>query len=154
MIVFSTRLIHLARQPGWHLPIVLRKLSTGQSFQKVKKVSQDDVDVFVRLTDDSNPIHVGQATAAAVAPVVPGLLLASMFPAIIGSNFPGALYLSQSLKFRRSAPVGCTVLATVTVTKCSSSRVTFATVCQDDNGHVLVDGTALAFIKAPAAASP
>lgn len=33
-------------------------------------------------------------------PIVPGMLLASLFPAIIGTRFPGALYATQSLAFR------------------------------------------------------
>lgn len=32
---------------------------------------------------------------------MPGSLCAAMFPAIIGSEFPGAIYLSQTLKFRK-----------------------------------------------------
>ena len=38
-------------------------------------------------------------------PILPGLLYAALFPAIIGSRCPGALYLSQSLKFRAQALV-------------------------------------------------
>lgn len=37
--------------------------------------------------------------------VLPGVLCASLFPALIGSNFPGAIYLSQTLKFRAPALV-------------------------------------------------
>lgn len=37
--------------------------------------------------------------------IIPGSLCASLFPAIIGSAFPGALYLSQTLKFRNPALV-------------------------------------------------
>lgn len=100
--------------PGWR-----RCLCTGQSFSAGKTVSQEDVNAFVQLTGDSNPIHgagsSSSCTPAAAAAVVPGMLLASMFPAIIGSRFPGALYLSQTLKFRLPAAVGTAVLATVTV---------------------------------------
>ena len=37
--------------------------------------------------------------------IVPGILLASLFPAIIGSAIPGAIYASQSVKFRSPALV-------------------------------------------------
>jgi hypothetical protein len=37
--------------------------------------------------------------------IIPGSLCASLFPAIIGTAFPGALYLSQTLKFRNPALV-------------------------------------------------
>jgi 3-hydroxybutyryl-CoA dehydratase len=33
------------------------------------------------------------------------MLLAALFPAIIGSIFPGAVYLSQTLKFKKYALV-------------------------------------------------
>ena len=37
--------------------------------------------------------------------VLPGSLCAALFPAVIGSRFPGAVYISQTLKFRRPALV-------------------------------------------------
>jgi 3-hydroxybutyryl-CoA dehydratase len=143
----------------WHglsVSYSARHLSTGQSFGMSRVITQEDVDTFVRLTGDSNPIHSTTAAdgsapnskhAADKAVIVPGMLMASMFPAIIGSSFPGALYLSQTLKFRRSAAVGTPVHATVTVSKLSGSRVTFDTVCRDSEEQVLVDGTALALIN-------
>lgn len=149
--------------------LAARHLSTGQSFGMSRVVTQQDVDTFVSLTGDSNPIHSGSKAAADdgapatrqaadEAVVVPGILMASMFPALIGSRFPGALYLSQTLKFRRPAAVGTRVQATVTVSKHSGSRVTFDTVCKDSDGQVLVDGTALALIslssQAPASSTP
>lgn len=39
-------------------------------------------------------------------PILPGILMASLFPAIIGTVFPGAIYASQTLKFREPALVG------------------------------------------------
>lgn len=38
-------------------------------------------------------------------PVLPGMLCASLFPAIIGNQFPGAVYLTQTLNFRQAALV-------------------------------------------------
>lgn len=46
------------------------------------------------------PCNTGFASA-----VLPGMLCASLFPAIIGSQFPGALYLTQTLNFRQAALV-------------------------------------------------
>ena len=37
-------------------------------------------------------------------PVVHGILVASMFSAIIGNAFPGSIYLSQTLKFVAPVP--------------------------------------------------
>lgn len=161
----SRRLFALRPQQHQHqaifsIALLSRLLSTSQSFQLDRTFTQRDVDAFVQLTGDSNPIHKSaqpdqenqqqqqqQHPVSTSEVVVPGILLASMFPAIIGSQFPGALYLSQTLKFRRSAAVGSAVCATVRVGKRSGSRVTFDTVCRDAQGHTLIDGTALALIS-------
>ena len=47
----------------------------------------------------------GSPAAGIGGAIIPGSLCASLFPAIIGSAFPGALYLSQTLKFRNPALV-------------------------------------------------
>ncbi|KAG2482747.1 hypothetical protein HYH03_018341 [Edaphochlamys debaryana] len=73
--------------------------------------------------------------------------MASLFPAIIGSRFPGTVYASQTLRFRAPALVGQAVTATVTVQRVSGRRVTFATsVVAAGSGQVLVDGEALALL--------
>lgn len=61
-----------------------------------RSFTQQDIDGFTGLTGDSNPIHKGTKA------IVPGLLAASLFPAIIGSAYPGVLYASQELKFRQA----------------------------------------------------
>lgn len=45
-------------------------------------------------------MHAGTGDA-----IIPGSMCAALFPAIIGTAFPGALYLSQTLKFRNPALV-------------------------------------------------
>ncbi|KAL4854517.1 3-hydroxybutyryl-CoA dehydratase [Chlorella vulgaris] len=127
------------------------QLTPGTAFTLTKCFAADEVESWAALTGDSNPIHVDDAAAAAVGlavPVLPGMLLAALFPAIIGSHFPGAVYLSQTLKFKQYAPVGHSYAATVTVEKASGSRVRFDTVCRDaTTGAAVVEGTALALIK-------
>lgn len=146
------QLMRAARSTSCSLAAVfVRSLTTGTAYTLTKVFSQSDASEFVRLTGDSNPIHVDRAAASAASlehPILPGMLLASMFPAIIGSHFPGALYLKQTLKFRRPAVVGSTVTAEVRVSARSGQRVTFDTVCKNDSGLILLDGTALALIKA------
>lgn len=117
----------------------------------------EDVAAFTALTGDSNPIHTSSTAAAAAGlpgMLLPGLLLASLFPAIIGTHFPGALYLTQTLKFKRHALVGDAVTAQLTVERCSGSRVTFQTLCLSSaSGETLVEGTALALIRPGKAAT-
>lgn len=84
-------------------------LTPGATLTLSKCYSREEVASFAAMTGDSNAIHADAAAAAAQGlpgAILPGLLLAALFPAIIGSSFPGALYLSQTLKFKRYALVG------------------------------------------------
>lgn len=77
-----------------------RGVHTGQ-LEVVRTFSQHDVSAFTALTGDENPIHAHGPHAA----VVPGMLLASLFPSLIGTHYPGSLYLNQTLKFRQQVVV-------------------------------------------------
>ena len=73
---------------------------------------------------------------------------ASMFSAIIGTRFPGAVYATQSLAFRKPVRVGERVRAEVEVTRVGGGRVAFATrVVREEDGEVALDGAAVALVR-------
>eukprot|EP00198_Chlamydomonas_reinhardtii_P013816 XP_001703153.1 MaoC-like dehydratase [Chlamydomonas reinhardtii] len=127
-----------------------REVHVGAEASVTRAFSAEEVKHFVLLTGDANPIHasdVAAKTAGFSAPVLPGILVASLFPAIIGSQFPGTVYVSQTLRFRSPALVGEPVTATVTVRKVSGRRVAFDTsAVLQHSGAVVVDGEALALM--------
>lgn len=136
-------------------------LAVGTVYSMNRTFDQAAVEAFITLTGDTNPIHIQNSTGGSSgsngdtplhgpqSAIVPGMLLASLFPAIIGSTFSGALYVTQSLSFRSHCPVGESVTAEVTITRASGSKVQFATVCRAEiGGRTLVNGVALALIKA------
>jgi len=118
---------------GGSSPPAPSALAPGAVFTLSKQFSAAEVAAFVSLTEDSNPIHASAAAAqqrGLPAAVLPGMLMASLFPAIIGSRFPGALYLSQTLKFRQYAlvsrymccrPCGCCRVASGLHCRCSGT---------------------------------
>jgi len=119
------------------------RVTVGATFQRQETFDEDRVSRFVAVTGDSNPIHAGAGG------IVPGSLCAAMFPAIIGSQFPGVMYLSQSLKFRKAIQVGTPVQATVTVKRMRVGYVVFNTVCHiAGSPTIVVDGEALALFGA------
>ena len=115
---------------------------------KTRTFAREDVEQFAKITGDSNPIHVSRTTTNNI---VHGALLVSMFPAIVGSTFPGAKYLRQTAMFRNECPVGARVTATVRKVKETRGGkiVEFETKvrCAEDEGKVYVDGFALAKIE-------
>ena len=114
---------------------------------KTRTFAREDVEEFAKITGDSNPIHVSKKNNN----IVHGALLVSMFPALVGTTFPGAKYLRQTAKFRNECPVGARVTATVRKVKETRGGkiVEFETKvrCAEDEGKVYVDGFALAKIE-------
>ena len=82
-----------------------------------------------------------------------GLLSASLLSTVIGTKLPGpgAVYLSQSLKFRAPVRIGDTVLARATITAIDRAkrRVTLACRCSVGDTTILT-GEALVMVPSRA----
>jgi hypothetical protein len=108
-------------RPGSHLWWKMKR-EVHTELNIVRTFTQQDVCAFTTLTGDENPIHGGtiispggttwrkrsdsDAFDGVQQPsVVPGILLASLFPSLIGTHYPGSLYLNQTLKFRNQVLV-------------------------------------------------
>lgn len=124
-------------------------LTLGQSAQMTKIVTASDIEAFAAVSGDVNPVHLDEAYARTTpfqGRIAHGMLSAAYISAVIGTRLPGpgAIYLSQSLKFRRPVKIGDAVVATVTVSALDERRghVTFTTICQVD-GKTVVEGEAV-----------
>ncbi|MGE4557708.1 MAG: SDR family oxidoreductase [Desulfovibrionaceae bacterium] len=89
-------------------------IQVGQSEEFEHTITQEDVDAFVRLTGDDNPLHVSETFAATTTlqkPVVHGMLTASFVSTMIGTKLPGegALWFEQSFRFLAPVRVGETI---------------------------------------------
>ena len=102
--------------------------------------SLDPAEEEERADDDPTAPSVHASRASGTAAVVPGLLCSSLFPAIIGSSFPGSLYLSQSLEFRSKVHVGDAIHARLVVKSVQGRRTTFLTQCFKRGGGGGGDG--------------
>jgi len=78
----------------------------GSQFTHSFKFSQEDVAAFARVTGDTNPLHLDADYAATTAfkrPIIHGMLGASVFTKVLGTEYPGygSIYVSQTLGFLR-----------------------------------------------------
>ena len=95
-------------------------LRVGAAGAVRKTVGAADVAAFAALLGDSNEIHradfVGDSGALfGGRPVAHGMLSAGLIGTVFGRQVPGAVYVSQTLRFRRPVFLGDTVEARVTV---------------------------------------
>ncbi len=70
------------------------------------RFSQADVIDFARVTGDNNPLHLDAEFATTTPfkrPIIHGMLGASVFTKVLGTEFPGygSVYLAQTLEFLR-----------------------------------------------------
>ncbi|CAN5518221.1 hypothetical protein BH09BAC4_BH09BAC4_18290 [soil metagenome] len=93
------------------------------------RFSQADVIDFARVTGDNNPLHLDADFAAQTPfkrPIIHGMLGASIFTKVLGTEFPGygSVYLGQTLEFLRPMFVDIDYEATFTVQSIDSAKHT------------------------------
>jgi 3-hydroxybutyryl-CoA dehydratase len=135
-------------------------LALGMRETYAKQVSASDVVGFAEISGDRNPIHLSEHFAAKTpfgGRIAHGLYTASLISAVIGTRMPGpgAIYMSQTLKFLAPVRIGDTVEASVEIIELSDKGNRAKLFCQCKVGETRVlEGEALVKIPArPAAAS-
>src|SRR6185436_12202667 len=99
-------------------------LSLGMRETYAKLVKSSDVVGFAEISGDRNPIHLSEHFAAKTrfgGRIAHGLYTASLISAVIGTRLPGpgAIYISQTLRFMAPVRIGDTVKASVEVIELS-----------------------------------
>jgi acyl dehydratase len=78
----------------------------NSTFDHFFSFTQDEVSRFAELTGDNNPLHLDAEYAATTSfkrPIIHGMLGATVFTKVLGTEFPGfgSIYLKQTLEFLR-----------------------------------------------------
>ena len=125
------------------------KLQVGDHWHLEMTWTQAQVDAFAELTGDHNPIHHDAAYAATTPfkrPIMHGMLSASVFSRILGTDFPGAgtIYLGQSLTFKAPMYVDTaySVRLEITALDPERHRATLRTQITSPEGKVTLSGEA------------
>lgn len=137
------------------------ELRVGASAEIARAITDEDVRRFAEATGDVNPVHLDDEYARGTmfgARVAHGMHAAGLISAVLGTAMPGpgAVYLEQSLRFRRPIRIGDTVTARVEVLELipDRRRARFATTCRTQGGELVVDGEALILVPAAADEPP
>lgn len=127
----------------------LESLVVGQSAGQVHTVRPDDLAAFADISGDHNPLHMDEAYAQSSpfkGRVAHGMLLGAWISALLGDALPGpgAIYVSQSLAFRRPVRIGDEVLVEVEVAEIDvkAGHARMSTRCSVA-GRSVLDGEAI-----------
>ena len=125
------------------------ELQPGDSAELSRRVDSARIGEFVDAVGDYNPIHSDPEFAAATSfrePIAPGVFTAGLISAVIGTQLPGpgAIYLSQTLRFVKPVKQGDTITARVEVLEVirDRNRVRLSTVCRNQRGEEVLAGEA------------
>lgn len=124
-------------------------LAPGDSEEITTVVDMDTIAAFVRAVGDFNPIHSDPSFAATTTfgePIAPGVFTAGLISAVIGTRLPGpgAVYLSQSLKFMKPVKIGDAITTHVEVVEVlpERNRIRLLTVCRNQRDEEVLTGEA------------
>jgi 3-hydroxybutyryl-CoA dehydratase len=133
--------------------LYLEDITLGMSAVYTKTVTDADIVMFAGVSGDTNPLHHSNDFAKGTmfeGRIAHGMLSASFISTLIGTRLPGpgAIYMSQSLKFLAPVRPGQTVNTRATVTDINheKARITLHTQCMVGD-EVVIEGEAL--IKVP-----
>lgn len=127
----------------------INELSIGMSSTIKKAFTEDDVHSFSKVSGDLNPAHIDEVYASKTmfkSRIVHGMLVGSLFSAILGTKLPGlgSIYTNQTLKFLRPVYLNEEITATVTVKELmiEKNRVILDCVATNEKGEVVLVGEA------------
>src|SRR5271170_5548581 len=125
------------------------ELKVGDSASISRVLTYKDIELFAIMSGDVNPAHVDEEFAKTDMfhkIVAHGMWGGALISTVLGTKLPGpgAIYLSQSLKFLRPVGVGDTITATVIVSaKYPEKRhLELACQCTNQDGKMVIEGVA------------
>lgn len=128
----------------------IEELKIGDFEEFSKTISESDIYMFAGISGDMNPAHIDEPYAAKTffkGRIAHGILVGSFISTVIGMKIPGpgTIYLEQHYKFLAPVRIGDTITAKVEVVEIKSekNKVTLQTRCFNQNGVMVIDGTAV-----------
>jgi 3-hydroxybutyryl-CoA dehydratase len=102
-------------------------LAVGQTASLGKTITEADILMFAAVSMDTNPLHLNDEVARQSrfgGRIAHGMLSAGLISAVLGTVLPGpgAVYVSQTLRFKAPVKIGDTVTAVVEVTDLNPTR--------------------------------
>ena len=121
----------------------------GEEATLTRIISDDDIKTFARISGDDNPVHMNDDYAKGTmfgGRIAHGMLVSGLVSAVLGTMLPGpgAIYLSQQLRFLAPVRPGDQVTARAMVTEWDQDkgRVTLLTEVKNQEGVAVISGEA------------
>jgi phosphate acetyltransferase/phosphate butyryltransferase len=125
------------------------EIQLGDSASLSRTLTTKDIQLFAVMSGDISPIHVDEEYARSDMfhkIIAHGMWGGALISTVLGTMLPGpgAIYLGQTLRFRRPVAPGDTIKVSVTATAKDEEkhRITFDCECTNQAGEVVISGSA------------
>jgi acyl dehydratase len=125
-------------------------LEVGQSASRSRRVLPSDIEHFTAISGDRNPLHYDEARAGRSRfgrVIVQGGVTSGLLNALVAEDLPGpgSVFLHVDWSFRAPVGPGDEITATATVLEAREDKpiCTLATTITNQDGVVVLDGTAV-----------
>lgn len=134
--------------------ITYGELNIGDADSLSLEVTAETVNQYARLIGDVNPVHLDEDFAAKSffrKRVAHGMIAAGLVSAVLGTRLPGpgAIYLSQSLEFKRPVYLGETITAKAEVIEKDDrhKKAVLRTWVENSAGEAVLEGQAVVLVR-------
>ena len=124
------------------------ELKLGMKSSITKTITETDVILYSGVSLDTNPAHLNEEYAKTTMfkkRIAHGMLTAGLISAVLGTRLPGegSIYMGQELKFKAPVYMGDTITAEVEIIELidEKNQIILKTVCTNQDGKVVIDGT-------------
>jgi acyl dehydratase len=129
-------------------------MDVGQTARRTRTVTARDIELFTEITGDRNPLHYDEEAAAHSrfgGLIVQGGVTSGLLNAVVAEEVPGpgSVFLHVDWSFRAPVRPGDEITAEVEVLEVRDDKplTTLRTTVVDQNGTVVLDGTALVWTE-------
>ena len=126
------------------------EMNIGDRAMFSKTITETDVVNYAGVTGDYNPAHINEEYAKNTmfkGRIAHGMMGAGLISAVLGTKLPGpgAIYLSQEVKFTAPVRISDTITAEVEVLDKDKekNRVKMETICTNQKDEVVIKGEAV-----------
>ncbi|MBO0904256.1 MaoC family dehydratase [Jiella sp. MQZ13P-4] len=136
---------------GW-ANVTRGKPSVGDTAERSRKTSMDDIHAFTAMTGDRNPVHYDEELAKKTPfgkLVVQGGITTGILNAVVAEDLPGpgTVFLNTNFNFKKAVGIDETIIGRVELTSVRDDKPICQLACTVTNqdGDVCVEGTAVTY---------
>jgi acyl dehydratase len=129
-------------------------VEVGDVARRSRRITERDIELFTELTGDRNPLHYDESAAERSrfgGIIVQGGVTSGLLNALVAEDLPGpgSVFLHVDWNFRAPVRPGDEITAKVEVLEVREDKplTTLKTTIVDQNGTVVLDGTALVWTE-------